>query len=214
MSASLIMNLLVKMWWLLPLIIIAALIKSAWFKGIAGEFIINISAKLFLDKDKYHLFKNVTFPIDGGSTQIDHIIVSKYGIFVVETKNMKGWIFGNGRQKMWTQQIYKHRNRFQNPLHQNYKHTKVLGALLGLSKDQLISLVVFIGDSSFKTEMPENVTYGRGYIRFIKSKTQPILSESEVASAIHKIKNERLKPSLKTSRKHIRHVKEIRAKKV
>ncbi len=83
------------LWWLVPLAILGVLIKSPWFKGIVGEFIVNVSAKLFLDKEKYHLIKNVTLPTDDGSTQIDHVIVSKYGVFVVETKNIKGWIFGN-----------------------------------------------------------------------------------------------------------------------
>ncbi len=202
------------LWWLVPLAILGVLIKSPWFKGVVGEFIVNVSSKLFLDKEKYYLIKNVTLPTDDGSTQIDHIIISKYGVFVVETKNIKGWIFGNAHQKMWTQQIYKYKNKFQNPLHQNYKHTKVLGELLGLSENQLFSVVVFVGDSTFKTEMPENITYGKGYIRFIKSKTQSKLSESEVISVIHKIESGRLIPSFKTNREHVKHVKENIAKKL
>ena len=43
---------------------------------------------------------------------------------------MKGWIFGLANQKTWTQKIYKHTNKFQNPLHQNYKHVKTLEAQL------------------------------------------------------------------------------------
>ena len=152
------------LWYLIPIGIFIALLKSPWFKGVIGEFIVNLSAKLFLDKEKYHLIKNVTLPTEDGSTQIDHVIVSKYGVFVVETKNIKGWIFGSPNQKSWTQQIYKHKNKFQNPLHQNYKHTKVLEDLLGLSDGQMFSVVVFVGDSTFKTEMPDNVTYGMGYI--------------------------------------------------
>jgi len=201
------------LWWLVPLAILGALIKSPWYKGVIGEFIVNVSAKFFLDKEKYHLIKNVNLPTDGGSTQIDHIIVSRYGVFVLETKNIKGWIFGNANQKMWTQQIYKHKNKFQNPLHQNYKHTKVLGELLGLSETQLFSVVVFVGDSTFKTEMPDNVTYGKGYIRFIKSKTQPILSESDVVSVTHKIESGKLIPSFKTNRAHVKHVKRFVANK-
>ncbi|MGR5279715.1 nuclease-related domain-containing protein, partial [Vibrio rotiferianus] len=91
----------------------------------------------------------------------DHIVVSKYGIFVVETKNMKGWIFGSARQRQWTQKIYRHSSKFQNPLHQNYKHIKALETLLGCSEEHLHSVIVFIGDSTFKTEMPPNVTYAR-----------------------------------------------------
>lgn len=201
------------LWYLIPIGILAATLKSSWFKGVAGEFIVNLSAKLFLDTEKYHLVKNVTLPTEDGSTQIDHVIVSKYGVFVVETKNIKGWIFGNPNQKTWTQQIYKHKNKFQNPLHQNYKHTKVLEGLLGLNENQVFSVVVFVGDSTFKTEMPENVTYGKGYIRFIKSKVQPVLTESEVKQITSKIEVGRLTPSFKTNREHVKHVKTIVAEK-
>ena len=98
--SAIVLQMFGKLWFLLlPIVIIAAILKTPWFKGIFGEFIINLSAKLFLDKEQYHLIKNVTLPTEDGSTQIDHIIVSKYGVFVVETKNMKGWIFGSPNQK-------------------------------------------------------------------------------------------------------------------
>lgn len=201
------------LWYLIPLAIFITVIKSPWFKGVAGEFLVNVGAKLFLDKEEYHLIKNVTLPTEDGSTQIDHVIVSKYGIFAVETKNMKGWIFGSPNQKTWTQKIYKHSSKFQNPLHQNYKHTKTLQALLGLSEAQVFSVIVFVGDSTFKTDMPENVTYGRGYIRFIKSKKQLVLSELEVKNIVNTIETGRLTPSFKTNREHVKHVKTIVTKK-
>lgn len=211
--SSIIMLMIIKLWFLFPLVILAVVLKSPWFKGIVGEFIVNLSIKIFLDKEQYHLIKNVTLPTEDGSTQIDHIIVSKYGVFVVETKNMKGWIFGSPNQKTWTQKIYKHTSKFQNPLHQNYKHTKTLESLLGLNDQQIYSVIVFIGNSTFKTNMPENVTSGSGYIRFIKSKTQPVLSDLEVNEITGKIESGRLTPSFKTNREHVAHVKNIVAEK-
>jgi len=86
-------------------------------------------------------------------------------------------------------------------------------AALSLESDKLFSVVVFVGESTFKTAMPENVTYGRGYIRYIKSKTQPQLSETEVQQIIQRIADGRLKPSIKTHRQHARHVREIVAAK-
>ena len=88
-------------WYLVPLFIALRLFKSSWFKGVMGEFIVNLNTRFFLDKKQYHLIKNVTLPTANGSTQIDHIIVSRYGVFVIETKNMKGWIFGSPNQKIW-----------------------------------------------------------------------------------------------------------------
>ena len=200
-------------WYLIPLFIIVVIIKTPWFKGILGEFVINLSAKLMLDKNQYHLIKNVTLPTEDGTTQVDHIIVSSYGVFVVETKNMKGWIFGSPNQRTWTQKIYNHTNKFQNPLHQNYKHVKTIESLLGLTEQQIHSVIVFVGDSTFKTDMPENVTYGVGYIRFIKSKKQCVLSQSEVAEIKKKIESGRLSQSFNTHREHVRHIKNIMVEK-
>ncbi len=172
------------------------------YKGEAGEYVVNLQAKRFLDKDKYKLLKNVTLRTGDETTQIDHIIISIYGVFVVETKNMTGWIFGNPKQRTWTQIIYKDRYKFQNPLHQNYKHLKTLKSLLRLNSLQLHSVVVFVGKCEFKTEMPENVTYLEGFIEYIESKQQPVLVGSEVKEIIEKIETERLRPSLKTHREH------------
>ena len=71
------------LWYLIPLALLAGLLRSPWFKGVLGEFQVNLFLKLFLPKDKYHLIKNVTLPTEDGSTQIDHILVSKYGVFVI-----------------------------------------------------------------------------------------------------------------------------------
>jgi hypothetical protein len=205
---------LLNLWYFIPLVLLLAILRSPWFKGHLGEFTVNVSARLFLDKDRYHLIKNVTLPTEDGTTQIDHIIVSRYGVFVVETKNMKGWIFGNAKQRQWTQKIYRYSQKFQNPLHQNYKHVKTLQSLLGLDDEQVCSLVVFVGDSTFKTEMPENVTQGGGYIRFIKSQTEHRLSDAEVQDVVEKIESGRLAASFRTHREHTAHVKEIVAQKV
>lgn len=196
-------------WYLIPFLVVVILLKSPWFNGAVGEFAINTSIKHSLDPKKFHLLKNVTIPCDDGTTQIDHVVVSEFGVFVLETKNMKGWIFGHERQKMWTQQIFEHSIKFQNPLYQNYKHVKTLQELLGLTNEQIHSLIVFVGDSTFKTEMPENVTQGKGYLKFIRSKSNVVLSEDEVCEIIGKIEHERLEPSLKTHFEHVRHVKQI-----
>ena len=200
-------------WYLIPIFIFAVIIKSAWFKGVLGEWQVNLLIKFFLDKKNYHLIKNVTLPTDDGTTQVDHIIVSKYGIFVVETKNMKGWIFGSANQKQWTQKIFKHTSKFQNPLHQNYKHVKTLEDILLMEckakNDCIFSVIIFIGDSTFKTKMPDNVRFARGGIEYIKSKRDIAFSEDEVADIIKQIESDRLEVSFKTNRQHVEHVKEI-----
>ncbi|MFT7561023.1 MAG: restriction system protein [Flavobacteriales bacterium] len=198
-----------SLWYLIPVLIVVSVLKSPWFKGVMGEFQVNLLIKLFLPKKYYHLIKNVTLPTEDGTTQIDHIVVSKMGIFVIETKNMKGWIFGTPNQKQWTQKIFKHSSKFQNPLHQNYKHTKTIENCLGVNPEHINSVIVFTGDSSFKTKMPENVTYSGGCVKYIKSKKEEVLTQNDVKDIINKIEAGRLQRGIKTNLNHIAHVKKI-----
>ncbi|MFK5894091.1 MAG: NERD domain-containing protein [Pseudomonadota bacterium] len=210
MNLSIYLNMMISAtWYLIPIFIFAIIVKSAWFKGVLGEWQVNLLIKFFLDKNDYHLIKNVTLPTENGTTQIDHIIVSKYGIFVVETKNMKGWIFGSANQKQWTQKIFKHTSKFQNPLHQNYKHVKTLEACLNTKNDCIFSIIIFIGDSTFKTKMPDNVRFARGGIEYIKNKRDVAFNEDEVTDVIEQIESGRLERSFKTNRQHIKDVREI-----
>ncbi|BCG18127.1 TPA: NERD domain-containing protein [Vibrio parahaemolyticus] len=202
------LNVLAQVWYLVPLLLIVSVFKSRWLKGVFGEFLVNRLLSKLPESD-YTLIKDVTLPTSDGTTQVDHIVVSKYGIFVVETKNMKGWIFGSARQKQWTQKIYRHSSKFQNPLHQNYKHIKALETLLGCSEEHLHSVIVFIGDSTFKTEMPPNVTYARGSIRYIQQFNEVVFSDKDYARLTESINQIKLKRGVITDLKHRKHVKEV-----
>ncbi|MCS0383848.1 NERD domain-containing protein [Vibrio diabolicus] len=207
------LNVLAQVWYLVPLLLIVSVFKSRWLKGVFGEFLVNRLLSKLPESD-YTLIKGVTLPTNDGTTQVDHIVVSRYGIFVVETKSMKGWIFGSARQKQWTQKIYRHSSKFQNPLHQNYKHIKALETLLGCSEEHLHSVIVFIGDSTFKTEMPPNVTYARGSIRYIQQFNDVVFSDNDYARLTESINRLKLKRGVITDLKHRKHVKEVVASKV
>ena len=91
-----------------------------------GEVLVRNALINQLPAKEWHLLNNITLKLENGTTQIDHILVSRYGVFVIETKHYKGWIFGDEKSKQWTQVIYQIKHRFQNPLHQNYKHLKAV----------------------------------------------------------------------------------------
>ena len=200
-------------WYLVAILVVLSIVSTAWFKGVMGELMITVFIRWKLNKHVYHLINNVTLPTEDGTTQIDHIIVSIYGVFVIETKNLRGWIFGRPNQKTWTLQRYKKRYLFQNPLRQNYKHIKALQSTSNLEDKQLHSLVVFVGDSEFKTAMPENVIYGGRFIQFIESKTEKLLSPKRVIEITQAIEANRLSRTLKTQRAHVLHVKRLIADK-
>ncbi|MCG8542390.1 MAG: NERD domain-containing protein [Clostridia bacterium] len=99
-------------------------------KGSFGEAAVKVYLSR-LDKEKYRILHDVMISNDKGSTsQIDHVIVSPFGIFVIETKNYKGWILGNEKSYQWAQVIYKKKEKLLNPILQNHGHVKALKALL------------------------------------------------------------------------------------
>ena len=179
------------------------------FKGVLGETVINIAMWLKLEKDVYHRLNNITLPLaDGGSTQVDHVIVSIYGIFVIETKNYKGWIFGNEKQRQWTQVIMGRKYKFQNPLRQNYLHIKTLADLLELDLSYFHSMIAFIGECELKTrdELPEHVLTS-GMASYVKKKQDKLLNEEEVKAIVEQIENNRFSKSWKTNRQHKAYLK-------
>jgi hypothetical protein len=185
-------------------------LKSS-FKGFLGETVINVAMWLKLEKDVYHRLNGITLPrANGGSTQIDHIIVSIYGIFVIETKNYKGWIYGSEKQKQWTK-VFQNGSKFkfQNPLHQNYLHIKTLADLLGLELSYFHSMIAFIGECELKTrdKLPEHVLTS-GMVSYVKKKQDKILTEDEVASIVEQINSNRFSKSWRTNRGHKAYLKD------
>ncbi|EWG97790.1 hypothetical protein Q427_34015 [Halomonas sp. BC04] len=194
MDYSIVFEAIKPLWWVLPIVVLLGIFKSRWFKGLFGEAYVKLIARLRLPAEEYQGVHDVTLPTPDGTTQIDHVLVSRYGIFVIETKHMMGWIFGSEKQPQWTQKIYRKTFKFQNPLRQNYKHVKALAALLDVPADTIYSVVVFSGSAVFKTRMPDNVTIGGGYVRYIKSFRDPVLSDTQVQEVLESITTGRLRP--------------------
>lgn len=185
----------------------------AKLKGTLGELKVNRIHHAFLDKRIHHSLNNILLHTkDGGTTQIDHVIISVYGISVIETKNMKGWIFGSEKQDMWTQTFRKTKYSFQNPLRQNYKHVKALSELLNLPDDKFIPIITFTGNCEFKTKMPDNVLK-ENHIPYILSKNEMLLSYDEVNNIIEKLEAYRIPVNSMNKRKHIDYVNTIKEKK-
>lgn len=179
-------------------------------KGRIGEAGVNFWVRKRLDPAVYNLIPDVMLPTPDGTTQIDHVIVSRYGIFVLETKTYRGWIYGAEKDAQWTQVIYKRKERFQNPLRQNYKHTKTLSELTGIPGEYFKSLVVFAGDCEFKTDMPDNVVHVRDFIRHIKSHQAVIINDEQVPEIVATIQEW---ADTVTAEQQARHVKNLRRSK-
>lgn len=167
----------------IPLLLLKALLQNPKVKGRIGERAVRSVIGKDLDEETYIEFHDLIIPSRSGTTQIDHIYVSVFGIFVIETKNYTGWIFGSEKQSKWTQVVYKQKHYFQNPLRQNYAHIKALSELLQLPEEKFHSMVVFLGDCELKTQMPPNVCRIRQAASYIRHFQTTLLLPQEIEAA-------------------------------
>jgi len=158
-----------------------------------GEALVDWKLESLQRKYKeYHPFSNIILKTPDGTTQIDHILISRHGIFVIETKDYKGWIFGDEHQKRWTQSLLgpgysSVKYHFQNPIHQNYKHVKAVQDFLGVNQKAVFNVVVFVGTAEFKTDMPPNVMGQYALSPYIRSHKEVFFSDEKVVELSRKI---------------------------
>ena len=131
---------------------------------------------------EYILHNDLLFKSNGRSTQIDHLVVSPYGVFVIETKGYKGWILGGEHSQYWVQTLYSYKFRFYNPILQNEGHVKFLRYLLRSSVDiPFIPIVVFDNRADLKVLAKEHIIVNRrDLIKTIKQFQCSILDSATI----------------------------------
>lgn len=115
------------------------------WKGKYGEKLTERELKLvqFFGR-KGKVLRNVYLPKDNGETsELDVIFITQKGIFIFESKNYSGWIFGDEKSKNWTSMLpNKQKNQFFNPIMQNRTHLKWMKNFVG-NDIPLFSIIVF-----------------------------------------------------------------------
>ncbi|MBS0650990.1 MAG: NERD domain-containing protein [Verrucomicrobia bacterium] len=181
-----------------------------WSVENSGEALVRQSLEKYCKNKDAHVLNCVTLRLeDGSTTQIDHILVSTKGIFVIETKHYKGWIFGNPKSKLWTQIIYKNKHTFQNPLFQNFKHIKAIQHIFDFLEPQLIhNIVVFSGEATFKTPKIDNVCYIEDLIPTIENYSDDALTLNRVQFCVGRLEYMRLELTQETDVEHHAYLKQ------
>lgn len=185
------------------------LLNLSKIKGKIGEHAVCRRMEIGLPPEEYTILNDLYLPVgDEGTTQIDHVVVSRYGVFVIETKNYTGWIFASADAKVWTQTIYKEKNTFQNPLHQNYRHICAISDNLNVPKEAMTGIVAFTGDCEFKTEMPENVVFSRQLADYIRSFGEERIVPEDVREIISALKSWDASVTPERRRHHVANLRE------
>lgn len=188
------------------MIILCIIIKIYYpkFRGYMGEFWVK-KELLKLPKNDYKILNDIMLEDDLGTHQIDHIIISKFGIFVIEMKNYYGMVAGNEFKDKWLQYLGKNKYPFKNPIHQNYGHIKSLERLLILENNNFISIICFSDAVKLAVKSKSCVVCLRNLIKTINSFDKPILNID-----INEVSNIILNNNITDRKKRKQHVNDIK----
>lgn len=189
-------------------------------KGKRGEAIVKgILSQLPVE---YHVLNDVVLQTEKGTTQIDHVVVSPFGVFIIETKNYSGKIYGNDNQMQWTQIIltdvryrrkwyktytYVTKNKFYNPVKQSLGHLyEIKKNLSEWHSIKYYPLVVFTGDADL-SELQSNSTivYENDLIPTILNRQTVCLSDDDVHSVIDRLSDNNIR-DIVDNRAHVRNI--------
>jgi hypothetical protein len=143
-----------------------------------------------LDPNAYALINNILVPSTGNIalTQIDHVLVSRFGVFCIETKARSGYIFGSKNDRNWTQCIYGKKKSFFNPVRQNYCHTSSLERLLSRSLKKPIIPISVLPNAQMLNIKGDCAVFGiDGMLEYISSYKRVIYSIEDMNKIFHKI---------------------------
>ena len=173
----------------------------------SGEELLSIEIQENFAPPDYHLMNHVTVRIGDGTTQIDHILISKAGVFVIETKDFRGWIFASRDHEYWTQVLFHKKSRFQNPIHQNARHVRAVRELLDfLPPETVQSAVVFTGDADFKTEMPNGVFTIEEFLEHVHQQTTEVMTANRMQFCVGRLETNRLSITHETDVEHVEYL--------
>lgn len=176
-------------------------------KGKRGEMSVhNILSRL---SDEYTIAEDVVLKTTKGTTQIDHIVISRYGVFTIETKNYSGEIYGDDNRQEWTQIIvtevrykrkwyktYTHvtKNYFYNPVKQSLSHVYAIkGVLHEWPNLKIIPIVVFTGNAILKVNSQYPVVYEDELLETIQNFSTQRLADEEVRRIVRCLKGNNIR---------------------
>lgn len=157
----------------------------------------------------YYFYNNLFYQGNGWSMQIDHIVVSPYGIFVIETKGYKGLICGKEDSPDWVQVLGTNKYSFYNPIMQNHSHCRFLDRILSYNGIQarIISIVVFGDRAELKCNIKNNIVVKtRDLVKVISQYHDVFLDANTISNTMRVIERNFVHPSVKMMKRHIRRI--------
>lgn len=197
-------------WWALLFLALLLILKLflPQIKGFFGEK--NIAARLSqLPSEEYLVLHDILLESKDKTSQIDHVVVSAYGIFVIETKNYQGLILGQEKDGRFMQILHKNKYPFLNPILQNKGHIQALEVTLEeFLPLHFISIVAFSDDCTLKVES-NNVVYFSEVTKRIRQYEEKTINPVDMHKIYYTLKSKNIQDPARR-KEHVEKIKEKR----
>lgn len=139
--------------------------------------------------EDYRVYNDLLIRDGNYTTQVDHIIISRYGVFVLETKNIHGKVYGSGNSEYWKQYLpdsgykrygFTQEHQLRNPIWQNAGHIKTLRRLVLGNDVPVYGIVVFPTETDLYVNCEQPVLHMWDVVPFIKQYREEVLSSEQM----------------------------------
>ena len=190
------------------LLVLCLWLRTKHAKGVLGEFAGKLAVRQWLPESGYELFSDVMLQDKRGTTQIDHVVISRFGIFVIEAKGISGKLYASSATKYRTWKVYRNGRgyTFQNPYLQNYRHRCALAEVLDVSLEVLHDVIFFPHEelvvATPEKLLPSFVTGRRGLAAYVLSFKEQVFTAEEVSRLTAILSLKRMENSRENKKKH------------
>lgn len=165
--------------------------ETIYDRGKYGEYLVYKELKMYERDGGKFLFNCYLPKDDGGTSEIDVLLIHSSGLFVIESKNYSGWIFGSETNRTWTQTLRSGRGKvvkehFYNPIMQNQTHIKWLRSQVG-KNIPVYSVIAFSERCTLKditVESPDIKVINRqavsGAVKYLGNQSLLALSKMDI----------------------------------
>lgn len=162
--------------------------------------------------EKFVVMNDVIVPSRTGSAQIDHVVISEYGVFVIETKNYAGILDGDASGKTWRKTLGGRAIEIRNPVMQNSSHVSALSLVLALKKELFVPLVALSPECLLSERLSSSLRASGVSVvpfpsvaSFVASRRARVLSRGDVVRLCGELSRVMYRSPL-TRRRHLRSV--------
>lgn len=178
--------------WIIPALFLIAYLGSPRHGGRMAYRRVKRLLEQSLDRRRFTQFHGIVLPTGGGTEALDHVLVSRHGIFVIVSEHRPGSLSGGESQEVWKQKRFARTQRWPNPLYRAKLQMETLQRILGIPRDRFRLVVVLSGQDKVSKDLPRQVLAVDRLVPFLESKVEKPLTPEQADKVAEMLRENRL----------------------